>query len=176
MFYLGLGLGILLAVIVGAAVVLIKPQRHGYLKDRCSIKGRYYELTEIPVGVRLKYLERCSKFGPSDGFELMRKDLEISSDLIALHLGRWFIPHRYLMWQMSRLPSKTIAILFRQCVKLSNIPFDIQPIDHDETGSNDEVSEQKPDESADVEPAEDDDFDYPDDGKKPQPTHAHAQA
>ena len=166
-----LGAGFMLGLIVaGFAVllmVLIKPVRIGFKTKSYCVESRWFSLTEVSALMRLQFLERCSKFEGADGFKLFRKDLAISADLIALHQRRWFIPHWFLVLQVKRMPGETIAELFRHCVKLSSIPFAIE-----ETVSDDElvVAETVSESVAETETvAEVDDFDYPNDGKKPPP-------
>lgn len=173
-----MGAGFMLGLIVmGFAcllMVLIKPVRNGYKVESFSVADRLYRLAEISAGARLDYFERCAKFNVNNGFELMRKDLLISADLIALHQRRWFIPHWFLMWQVKRMSADAIAELFKHCVAVSNIPFAIQPVDEtDDAIESETVSEPVATSVAPpVTEAETDDFDYPDDGKKPQPADA----
>jgi len=169
-----MGAGFMLGLIVmGFAcllMVLIKPTRIGFKVESFLVAGCTFELAELSAAMRLSYFKRCAKFSVRDGFELMRKDLLVSADLIALHQRRWFIPHWFLMWQVKRMSADAIAELFRHCVVMSNIPFTIQPVDETEgetvAATVTETAESEQSET------ETDDFDYPDDGKKTSPADA----
>lgn len=146
-------------ILIGLAV-LISPQKIGFKTEKFRIQKRWFTLLEISAAQRLAYLSRCGNFDINNGFELMRRDLSISSDLIALHQRRWYLPHWYLMWQIQRLPGETIYTLFKHCVKLSNIPFDIED-------KAEETAEDKAEEAAEEEA--EDDWDYIDEEKKRHP-------
>lgn len=97
----------------------------GYKFLTVEILGRVFTLVEISALQRLEYLKRCMKLNASDGFEFMRDDLIVSTDLIALHLRRWYLPRWFVVFRLRRLSAATIAELFRSCVTLSNLPFSI---------------------------------------------------
>lgn len=166
----GFMIGLIVAIVAGFLVIIIKPTRIGFKTDSFVVADRMFEFSEISASARLDYFKRCAKFSVNDGFELMRKDLLISADLIALHQRRWFIPHWFLMWQVKRMSADAIAELFRHCVAVSNIPFTIQSVDETES----EAVAATVTETAECEQseAETDDFDYPDDGKKTSPADA----
>jgi hypothetical protein len=103
----------------------------------------------------------------------MRKDLLMSTDLIALHQRRWFTPHWFLMWQVARMPGETIAALFRHCVVLSNVPFEIQPVaTEDVEGETVAATVAEIAESEQSEADKDADWDVLEDEKKQQPADA----
>lgn len=97
----------------------------GYKFLTVDILGRIFTLVEISALQRLEYLKRCMKLNASDGFEFMRDDLVVSTDLIALHLRRWYLPRWVIAYRLRQLSAGTIAELFRSCVTLSNLPFSI---------------------------------------------------
>ena len=90
-----------------------------------NVLGLSFTLIEIPAQDRLDYLKRCMKLSASDGFEFMRDDLIVSTDLIALHLRRWYLPRWVVAFRLRRLSAAVIAELFLSCVTLSNLPFSI---------------------------------------------------
>jgi hypothetical protein len=160
-FCAGLSVGLIITMLLTVMVVFIRPSRLGYKSELHEVVGRWFRLVEISAQQRLNYLEWCGKFDVNNGYELMRKDLAISADLIALHQQRWFVPHWFLAWQVKRLSGETIAELFRRCVRLSNIPFDIEerPVDKTETVTETVAGDANPD----------DDWDYIEEEKKNQP-------
>jgi hypothetical protein len=128
--------------------------RAGFKSDTVSILGRRFLLIEITALQRLEYLKRCGAMSAKDGFELMRDDLRVSTDLIALHLRRWYLPRGFIAFRIQQLSAPMIAELFRHCVTLSGIPFSIEP-----TADADD----------DIETDIDDDWDYVDEEKKSRP-------
>lgn len=163
-FMAGATLGLVVSLLLVAAVVFIHPITIGFKVERLNIQERGFKLVEISAAQRLAYLSRCGSFDVNSGFELMRRDLNISSDLIALHQRRWFLPHWFLMWQIQRLPGETIYTLFKHCVRLSNIPFDIEPKEDAAVEKTEEQTEEQ---------ADDDDWDYIDEEKKNRPAAPH---
>lgn len=164
-FIAGATLGLFVALLFVALAVFIRPVTIGFKTEKFNIQNRGFRLVEISAKQRLAYLARCGDFDVNSGFELMRRDLSISSDLIALHQRRWFLPHWFLMWQIQRLPGETIYALFKHCVKLSNIPFDIEQKDEEKT------EEKTVDNNSQKEI--DDDWDYIDEEKKNRPAVPH---
>ncbi len=160
-FCAGLSMGLIVTMLLMVMVVFIRPSRLGYKMERHEVVGRLFRLVVISGQHRLDYLDRCGQFSVNNGYELMRKDLAISADLIALHQRRWFAPHWFLMWQVKRLPAEVIFELFKHCVRISNIPFDIEerPVDDAETIAETVASDANPD----------DDWDYIEEEKKNQP-------
>ena len=139
--------------LVAIAVVYIHFLRsndglEGFKRAQVNLSGRQFNLLELTALQRVEYMKRCSMYSSTNGYELMRNDLLISTDLIALHLRTGYTPMILIRWRVRRLSIDTIAELFAKCVELSNIPFDI-----------------KPDESAEN-TAPDDDWDYIDEEKK----------
>jgi hypothetical protein len=136
--------------------------RTGFKSDTVSILGRRFLLIEITALQRLEYLKRCGAMSAKDGFELMRDDLRVSTDLIALHLRRWYLPRGFIAFRIQQLSAPTIAELFRHCVTLSGIPFSIESLASD----NEAVTGDEPaaDDDVDV-----DDWDYVDQEKKSRP-------
>ncbi|MEY8247306.1 MAG: hypothetical protein RPT11_02895 [Bermanella sp.] len=129
----------------------------GFKSAVVTVQGRRFQLLELSALQRVDYLQRCAKINSNDGYQLIRDDLAISADLIALHqrsrvFPRW-LAHRWRVQAIKRLPVETIATLFKRCVALSNIPFDIQ--------------EEPATDVTDATPAtDDDDWDYLDAEKK----------
>lgn len=115
-----------------------------------SILGRSFLLIEITALQRMQYLQRCTKLSALDGFELMGNDLKISTDLIALHLRRWYLPRGFIAFRIRQLSAATLAELFRQCVQLSGLPFSI-------------VKDDESDDSLQHRDSQPDDWDYVDD-------------
>ncbi len=125
-----------------------------YKTDTISILGRPFKLVELTAQQRVEYMKRCAGIGSSDGYELIRDDLSISADLIAMHLRHSWWPSSWVLFWVKRLSVETIAQLFKRCVTLSNIPFNI--VEEDQTDS--------------IEAANDsDDWDYIEEEKKPNP-------
>lgn len=148
---LGLVFKVLAATIVKTAIPL------GYESVTLSILGRSFLLVEISAEKRLQFLKRCLQLNASNGFEFWQNDLTVSAELIALHMQRWYLPRRFVAFQVRQLSAATIAELFRQSVDLSGLPFSIT--------KNPEPDEEPADDQAD------DGWDYVDgdDEKKPQP-------
>lgn len=166
-FSTGLCVGIIITIVLMAMVVFIRPSRLGFKTERKQVSDRWFYLLQLSAQQRVDYLKRCGEFEVESGFQLMRRDLEISADLIALHLRRWFIPHRFLMFQIKRLPDETIYQLFHFCVRFSNIPFDIKEReDLDETKQETVSVDSKADKT---EIPLEDDWDYLEEEKKPRP-------
>lgn len=123
----------ILLLFVAIAVVLIVLAKlfaktgvpAGYRFAVVNVLGLSFTLVEIPAQQRLDFLKRCMKLNASDGFEFMRDDLLVSTELIALHLRRWYLPRWVVAFRLRRLTAATIAELFRSCVELSNLPFSI---------------------------------------------------
>ena len=164
-FCAGLSVGIVVVGLLVALAVFIRPAQVGFKSIRCELSSRWFCLVEISARQRLGYLNRCGNFDAKNGYELMRRDLAISADLIALHQRRWFIPHWLIMWQVQRLSGETIYALFKQCVTLSNIPFDIA----ETAGETVAETVAAVDESSET---VDDDWDYIDPEKKNHPAAA----
>jgi hypothetical protein len=102
-----------------------------------EVAGCRWCLTEISAQQRLDFLERCTGFDPKNGFELLRNNIALSADLLALHQRRWYWPQGWLRWRARRLPDPVLAELFNHCVQLSNLPFvakQEQPDDQPLTG------------------------------------------
>ena len=132
----------------------------GYRFLVVDVLGRVFTLVEISALQRLEYLKRCMKLNASDGFEFMRDDLIVSTELIALHLRRWYLPSWFISYQLRRLSAAAIAELFRNCVELSNLPFSISKDDDQERAATAEP---------DTESDPDNEWDYvDDDGEKKQ--------
>lgn len=131
----------------------------GFKSERVSVLGRHFLLVEITALHRLNYLKRCGSLNAQDGFEMMRDDLQVSTDLIALHLRRWYLPRWFIAFTIRQLSAATIAELFRHCVALSGIPFSIEPAE--------------PVDSVEGSDALDDDWDYIDEEKKQHPAARH---
>jgi len=126
-------------------------------KSECvNISGRSFELVELTAQQRVEYMRRCAGLNSSDGYELIRDDLAVSADLIALHLRRLIYPNKWVLFWVKRLSIETIAELFKRCVTLSNIPFDIK--EQDETFETLTEADQG-----------EDDWDYLDSEKKSSP-------
>ena len=113
----------LISLVIRAVAKSVVPA--GYVSCLVEILGLRFTLVEIPAQDRLDYLKRCMKLNASDGFEFMRDDLIVSTDLIALHLRRWYLPRWVVAFRLRRLSAAAIAELFRSCVTLSNLPFSI---------------------------------------------------
>ena len=148
----------ILFLVVVLAVLLVKIIKtsavpEGYKFLTVEILGRVFTLVEISALQRLEYLKRCMKLNASDGFEFMRDDLVVSTDLIALHLRRWYLPRWVIAYRLRRLSAGAIAELFRSCVTLSNLPFSIT--------SDDEL--QRSDPSLESVDDPDNEWDYVDD-------------
>ena len=135
----------------------------GYRSVVVNVLGLSFTLVEIPAQQRLDYLKRCMKLNASDGFEFMRDDLIVSSELIALHLRRWYLPRWFVAFRLRRLTAATIAKLFQNCVELSNLPFSIVKDDGDDLQRSDPSLESSDD--------SDNEWDYVDeeDEKKKRP-------
>lgn len=168
-FISGAALGLFVALLFVTLAVFIRPVTIGFKTEKFNIQNRGFRLVEISAKQRLAYLARCGNFDVNSGFELMRRDLSISSDLIALHQRRWFLPHWFLMWQVQRLSAETIYALFKRCVTLSNIPFDIAETVSETATETVETVETVDESSAVV----DDDWDYIDTEKKNHPAAPH---
>lgn len=156
-------LGLLLLALmfkVAAAAIVKTAVPAGYESVTLTILGRSFLLVEISAEKRLQFLKRCLQLNASNGFEFWQNDLTVSAELIALHMRRWYLPRRFVAFQVRQLSAATVAELFQQSVELSGLPFSIT--------KNSELGE-----IPDVLPADsvDDDWDYVDDNdeKKPQP-------
>jgi hypothetical protein len=133
-----LGLLLLAVVLKTLSVTIAKSAiPAGYRSAVVNVLGLSFTLVEIPAQQRLDYLKRCMKLSASDGFEFMRDDLIVSTELIALHLRRWYMPRGVIAFRLRRLTAATIAELFRSCVTLSNLPFSI--VKDDETAEPDNL-------------------------------------
>jgi hypothetical protein len=144
----------LTAAIVKTAIPL------GYESVKLSILGRSFLLVEISAEKRLQFLKRCLQLNASNGFEFWQNDLTVSAELIGLHMRRWYLPRRFVAFQVRQLSAATIAELFRQSVALSGLPFSIT---ENSMPENEPAGDQ-----------DDDGWDYVDgdDEKKPQaPAH-----
>lgn len=144
--------------VAASAVLLVKTIKKsvvpaGYKFLTVDILGRVFTLVEISALQRLEYLKRCMKLNASDGFEFMRDDLIVSTELIALHMRRWYLPRWVVAFRLRRLSAATIAELFRSCVTLSNLPFSIT--------SDDDLQRSDPSLVLDDDP--DNEWDYVDD-------------
>lgn len=153
-------LGFLTAKVVEKTIVPA-----GYRSAVVNVLGLSFTLVEIPAQQRLDYLKRCMKLNASDGFEFMRDDLIVSSELIALHLRRWYLPRWFVAFRLRRLTAATIAKLFQSCVELSNLPFSIVKDD----GVADDLQRSDPSLESSDDP--DNEWDYVDeeDEKKKRP-------
>jgi hypothetical protein len=159
-----LGLLLLAVVLKTLSVTIAKSAiPAGYRSAVVNVLGLSFTLVEIPAQQRLDYLKRCVKLSASDGFEFMRDDLIVSTELIALHLRRWYVPRGVIAFRLRRLTAATIAELFRSCVTLSNLPFSIVKDDDVDDGL------QRSDPS--LESSDDDEWDWVDgeDEKKKRP-------
>lgn len=125
-----------------------------YKTETISLLGRKFNLVELNAQQRVEYMRRCAGIASTDGYQLIRDDLNISADLIAMHLRRSLWPSSWVLFWVKRLSVETIAHLFKRCVTLSNIPFNI--VEEPETISLEAANDN-------------DDWDYLEDEKKSSP-------
>lgn len=89
-----------------------------------EVGSRRWTLTELSALQRLTFIERYVEQTPGEtGFKVLRSNLELSAEFVALHRRRWYVPHWYLVWRYKRLPDSVLALLFNHCARLSNMPF-----------------------------------------------------
>ncbi len=111
--------------------------RSGFKSQRVEVQGAAFNLIELSAQQRIDYLRRASTYNANNGFELIDNNLAITSDLIALHLRRRFLPQWLVRRKVRNLPDSVLVELFSVCVDLSNIPFAIRPV---ESGADSDVS------------------------------------
>lgn len=95
----------------------------GFKTQAVETHGLTFRLTEISAQQRVDFLQRIAGYKSETGFELIRNDLAISADLIALHMQHPLKPRWVVQRQVRNLSARVIADLFNACVELSNLPF-----------------------------------------------------
>lgn len=153
-------LGLLLSIVLVKWLVFLLSKSvvpSGRKSATVSILGRVFLLVEISAEHRLDYLKRCMTLDATDSFQFMRDNLTVSSELIALHMQRWYLPRRYTAFCIRQLTDAAIAELFRECVAISGLPFSI--VKNDEADSQ----LQRSDLSVESEHNSDDEWDWVDD-------------
>lgn len=147
-----LAVSLVLAVFVfGLLVWAVPAAGAGFEWKRFEYLGWKTILVQLTAQQRNDFLRRCVGLDSADQLAMLVKDLQVVVDLGSLHLRRWYLPMWFVRWRLRRLPGDLLARLFAECVALSNLPFDIKPVE----------PEPEPDLSAiDREIAGDDDWDF----------------
>ena len=152
--------------LVAVLVAVIPTAPVGFKTERFEFNGWSALLVELTAEKRFDFLARAAALDAETHMPVMMKDLMLAIDLAAWHLRRWYLPEWLVRRGLRKLPEPLLAELFKACVRLSNIPWRIEPLpDPDpDSGAANELA------AVDAEIAADDDWDeLADDEKKPTP-------
>ena len=158
-----LAVSLVLAVFVFGFLIWIVPVAgKGFKSASFEYKGWKTVLVELTAQQRIEFLQRSVGVGSDESVSIIVKNLVMAIDVGSLHMRRWYMPAWFIQWRLRRLPDELLAALFRECVQLSQLPFDIEQT---------EVEPEASLKSIDEEIAASDGWDYLDEDpeKKPNP-------
>jgi hypothetical protein len=158
-----LAVSLVLAVFVFGFLIWLMPVAGaGFKTKRFEHLGWRVVLVELTAQQRIEFLQRSVGVGSDESVSIIVKNLVMAVDVGSLHMRRWYMPAWFIQWRLRRLPDELLAALFRECVQLSQLPFDIEQT---------EVEPEASLKSIDEEIAASDGWDYLDEEpeKKPSP-------